>query len=371
VFRFRLGDVALPKGLRLDRRSGAIFGVPEEATPLTHVPIQCVCLCGTLVVTAPVQVSFSPPAIEYPPRLVLSARTALESLLPRVEGPPAQAFAAEGLPEGLLLDPATGRLHGEPRELCQDRAVRVQVTSSAGTSTTEFLVTVAEDATAPPTKSPAAAEDEDDAGRGAAVPDASPAAPSVEDASAVASPPDPRRALSREFDELPERSAGKARSPSPARADAEADAPPSPLQPQPLETTLPSVLLELGASCDVVLEPPEMDLPPTHVERAEGALPPGFSLKDGVLRCTPRECGKFSLVVLGAAGARPVRITVPIEVVAPEVKAPVRPPSPPRNGSPRRNAADARPPVNAAMYFKLRNLQVAARDRPAWVWLAH
>jgi hypothetical protein len=144
VSAFELVDVALPAGLALDADTGVIQGVPTETCAPTEVPVRCLGAGGEAVAVLPVAVGLGLPVFAYPALDgPLQLQQDMQALVPETSGSPADEFRAEGLPEGLVIDPATGAISGTPLEVF-DGTVMVSATNGAGTATAAVPLAVAD-----------------------------------------------------------------------------------------------------------------------------------------------------------------------------------------------------------------------------------
>lgn len=108
-------DPSLPAGLSLDAATGVISGIAEQQTALAGYQITATNSSGSAVFS--LQIAINPQApcdLSYPTVvLVTELGESLSGMVPSVNcGPPASFAVDPELPEGLVLDPATGEISG-------------------------------------------------------------------------------------------------------------------------------------------------------------------------------------------------------------------------------------------------------------------
>lgn len=147
---------ALPEGLRLDKSTGEIRGVPTTPTPEQVYTVVALNDGGKAEVffslavysTVPTKLTYSGTESFPSDKIISFFNTTIVKLIAKIEGGDASGFKVEPpLPEGLVLSPTTGEISGIPT-VCDRSSWEVTAFNDAGETSTklEFAVT-----RAPPT----------------------------------------------------------------------------------------------------------------------------------------------------------------------------------------------------------------------------
>ena len=152
VEAYRCEDGALPAGLVLDERTGALSGVPTAAVAAHSTAVVTVSNAGgEYDVQVDVTVLPQPPRVRYPVVAAAAVGEAVHLVVPDIEdGGDDVVFdedAENVLPAGLVVDPKTGAISGVPTQPFSGTAV-VVATNAGGSVRVEVPVEVAEAAPA-------------------------------------------------------------------------------------------------------------------------------------------------------------------------------------------------------------------------------
>jgi PKD repeat protein len=129
----------LPPGLAIAPATGLISGTPTTAGAFA-VSLEATNANGTGTATLTLTV-LAPPVLEVPAKLTATQGRAFTYQIVATGSP--ETFTAVGLPEGLVLNPATGRITGSPTTL-GDFPVEITAANLAGTATAALVFTVEE-----------------------------------------------------------------------------------------------------------------------------------------------------------------------------------------------------------------------------------
>lgn len=136
---------ALPAGLALDPASGVIGGTPSAITARAPYVVTASNASGSATATVTIAVNdAAPSSLTYTnPDAVYIKGTAIPPNAPSSRGGAVTGFAiAPALPDGLVLDPATGVLSGTPAAVSPAAAYTVTARNSGGSATAQLRLAV-------------------------------------------------------------------------------------------------------------------------------------------------------------------------------------------------------------------------------------
>jgi hypothetical protein len=136
---------ALPQGLQLDSRSGAVSGTPAAVSPSSSYTLTATNSGGSATTTLTVTVNDAPPAgLTY----ATSAATYKKGVpitpnLPTISGGAAVSWSiSPPLPAGLRFDATTGVISGTPSTVSGTRSETITASNSGGSASTTIQMTV-------------------------------------------------------------------------------------------------------------------------------------------------------------------------------------------------------------------------------------
>ena len=132
---------ALPAGLTLNPTTGVISGTPTEPALPMYYQVSAANSSGISLYSMLITVLDAPPSnLSYPSPQTFTAETAISPLDPTVTGVVSYYDVEPLLPDGLDLDPSTGRISGTPTTaVAQTNYV---VTASNSTGQTSFILPI-------------------------------------------------------------------------------------------------------------------------------------------------------------------------------------------------------------------------------------
>ena len=136
----------LPSGVSLNTSTGVISGTPSSNTARETVTVTATNSAGTSSATVSIEVVPAvQPTISYPQSSYsFTLDSAISTLIPITTGTFPTWSVSPSLPRGLSIDSQSGRITGTPTRVTSAATYTVTATNSAGSSTTNLQLTVAE-----------------------------------------------------------------------------------------------------------------------------------------------------------------------------------------------------------------------------------
>jgi hypothetical protein len=137
-------NTALPAGLSFDTSTGIISGTPTAISATKTYTITASNVTGSSSTTVTITVNNSKPNISYSPGTVSYAvGGTITPAMPTNTGGAASSWSISGtLPTGLSFDTGTGIISGTPTAVFSTSTFTIKATNSAGSSSTNLIITV-------------------------------------------------------------------------------------------------------------------------------------------------------------------------------------------------------------------------------------
>jgi uncharacterized repeat protein (TIGR01451 family) len=135
----------LPAGLSFNESNGEIGGTPTAVSPLTTYTITAANAGGSGSTTITIQVNDIPPyLLSYnDDPFTLTKGTAMQIANPTISGGQIDTWSIDPtLPTGLLINPTTGEISGNPSVISSSTVYTVTATNTGGFTTTTITITV-------------------------------------------------------------------------------------------------------------------------------------------------------------------------------------------------------------------------------------
>lgn len=135
---------ALPAGLALDAKSGAISGTPTAAVTKTNYTVTASNSGGSATATVSIVVNpVAPAGLSYAQAsIVAQVGTAITADTPTVTGTVSSYTISPALPAGLGIDPSSGAISGTPTAASAQATYTVTAANAGGSTTAQIQVTV-------------------------------------------------------------------------------------------------------------------------------------------------------------------------------------------------------------------------------------
>jgi hypothetical protein len=131
----------LPAGLALDSSTGRISGTPTTPTAIATYIITAQGSSGSTTFSLSLKVVIpAPSGLSYPSPNTYAKDSAIQTLVPTVQGAVTSYSVSPGLPAGLSIDAASGAISGTPSAAAA--ATQYTVTAANSTGSTSFVLSI-------------------------------------------------------------------------------------------------------------------------------------------------------------------------------------------------------------------------------------
>jgi hypothetical protein len=145
VFTYSIAP-ALPAGLSLDSRTGALTGTPTTVAPQATYTVTALNSSGSTTATLQIVVNFgvaAPSNFSYPqPNLTGTAGQAVIADIPSIDGMGVSFAVTPALPAGLSIDPLHGTIAGTPTAVQAQSSYTVTASNVTGSTSATLTVIV-------------------------------------------------------------------------------------------------------------------------------------------------------------------------------------------------------------------------------------